>query len=59
LVEELGGRVVILPFVDNHSTTRIVARIRQTSAAPVLVDGIGKNNHAIRELGRRAPSAVR
>jgi D-beta-D-heptose 7-phosphate kinase/D-beta-D-heptose 1-phosphate adenosyltransferase len=59
LIEELGGRVVILPFVANHSTSGIVARIRQAPAPPLVLDGIGKPNYALRELGRRAPSAVR
>jgi D-beta-D-heptose 7-phosphate kinase/D-beta-D-heptose 1-phosphate adenosyltransferase len=37
LVEELGGRVVILPFVNDHSTTGIVAKIRTSwPAAPVV-----------------------
>ncbi|WP_416674544.1 hypothetical protein [Egbenema bharatensis] len=28
LVEELGGRVQILPYVDNRSTTRLIHQIR-------------------------------
>jgi D-beta-D-heptose 7-phosphate kinase/D-beta-D-heptose 1-phosphate adenosyltransferase len=34
LVEELGGRVEILPYVDDHSTTLIIDRIRQAYAQP-------------------------
>jgi D-beta-D-heptose 7-phosphate kinase/D-beta-D-heptose 1-phosphate adenosyltransferase len=32
LVEALGGRVVILPYIENHSTTGIIERIRQMYA---------------------------
>jgi D-beta-D-heptose 7-phosphate kinase/D-beta-D-heptose 1-phosphate adenosyltransferase len=28
LVERLGGQIVILPFVREHSTTNIISRIR-------------------------------
>jgi D-beta-D-heptose 7-phosphate kinase / D-beta-D-heptose 1-phosphate adenosyltransferase len=31
LVEELGGEVRLLPFVENRSTTRIIERIRELS----------------------------
>jgi D-beta-D-heptose 7-phosphate kinase/D-beta-D-heptose 1-phosphate adenosyltransferase len=59
LVEELGGRVIILPFLDNHSTSQIVARIRQSATASPLAEVGARTNHALRDLGRRAPSAVR
>jgi D-beta-D-heptose 7-phosphate kinase / D-beta-D-heptose 1-phosphate adenosyltransferase len=32
LVEELGGEVVILPYVEDHSTTGIIERIKQIYA---------------------------
>jgi D-beta-D-heptose 7-phosphate kinase/D-beta-D-heptose 1-phosphate adenosyltransferase len=32
LVEKLGGEVKILPYLDNHSTTSIIARIRKIYA---------------------------
>ena len=32
LVEELGGQVKILPYIENHSTTGIIERIRQSYA---------------------------
>ena len=34
LVNELGGKVEILPYLDNHSTTGIIERIRQ-----IYIDG--------------------
>ena len=30
IVEKLGGRVEILPYLENHSTTSVIERIRQT-----------------------------
>ena len=30
LVEKLGGKVTILPYIENHSTTSIIERIRQS-----------------------------
>ncbi|HEX3998815.1 MAG TPA: D-glycero-beta-D-manno-heptose 1-phosphate adenylyltransferase [Pirellulales bacterium] len=38
LVERLGGRIVILPLLVDHSTSRVVQRIRE-SAATVHSDG--------------------
>lgn len=34
LVERLGGVVCILPFVEEHSTTRIIERLRQIGERP-------------------------
>jgi rfaE bifunctional protein nucleotidyltransferase chain/domain len=34
IVEGYGGRVVILPYTAGHSTTRMVARIRQACKGP-------------------------
>lgn len=34
LVEQLNGQVVILPYIENHSTTGIIERIRQSQAQP-------------------------
>ncbi|MCC6492070.1 MAG: D-glycero-beta-D-manno-heptose 1-phosphate adenylyltransferase [Pirellulales bacterium] len=46
LVEELGGRVVILPLLQNRSTTNIVARIRQSHRAARRADFNGSPLHA-------------
>jgi D-beta-D-heptose 7-phosphate kinase/D-beta-D-heptose 1-phosphate adenosyltransferase len=35
LVERLGGRVAILPYLPQRSTTRIIDRIRQTTETPL------------------------
>ncbi len=35
LVEELGGKVTILPYIENHSTTGIIERIRQSFAPEI------------------------
>ena len=35
LVEELGGVVQILPYLQDRSTTGIIERIQETSRAPV------------------------
>jgi D-beta-D-heptose 7-phosphate kinase/D-beta-D-heptose 1-phosphate adenosyltransferase len=32
LVHELGGRIAIMPFVDDRSTSRVIARIREAEA---------------------------
>lgn len=34
LVQELGGEVKILPYIENHSTTGIIERIRQVYTNP-------------------------
>ncbi|HEX7022869.1 MAG TPA: D-glycero-beta-D-manno-heptose 1-phosphate adenylyltransferase [Trueperaceae bacterium] len=34
LVEELGGQIRILPFLDAHSTTSIIERVRERFAPP-------------------------
>jgi D-beta-D-heptose 7-phosphate kinase/D-beta-D-heptose 1-phosphate adenosyltransferase len=33
-VERLGGHVRILPYVDDHSTTGLIARMREPAPAP-------------------------
>jgi D-beta-D-heptose 7-phosphate kinase/D-beta-D-heptose 1-phosphate adenosyltransferase len=50
LVEELGGRVVILPYLVDHSTSRLVNRIRATNdlAAMTASAGNGRSDHANR-----------
>ncbi len=40
LVEELGGAVHILPYIENHSTTNIIERIREA----ITQDGSNKLN---------------
>jgi D-beta-D-heptose 7-phosphate kinase / D-beta-D-heptose 1-phosphate adenosyltransferase len=58
LVEAMGGRVVILPYICNHSTTRIVERIRRAAATTVLPAN-GKNGHENSNVGRRTQPVVR
>jgi D-beta-D-heptose 7-phosphate kinase / D-beta-D-heptose 1-phosphate adenosyltransferase len=36
VIEEYGGVVQILPFVDNHSTTYTIERIREVYASPAV-----------------------
>jgi D-beta-D-heptose 7-phosphate kinase/D-beta-D-heptose 1-phosphate adenosyltransferase len=58
LVEALGGRVVILPYLCDHSTTNIVQRIREQQ----LSHSNGRNgrfHHATANVGRRAKPSVR
>ena len=43
LVEQLGGRVELLPFVDDRSTSGIIERIREAYAKP---DGTGSRSAA-------------
>lgn len=60
LVEELGGRVEILPMVADRSTTRLIDRITETHAAnghsPPRSSGA---EHGHRPLGRRQEPVVR
>jgi D-beta-D-heptose 7-phosphate kinase / D-beta-D-heptose 1-phosphate adenosyltransferase len=58
LVEELGGRVVILPLLENRSTSNIVARIRQSTHAARRADFNGSPLHAA-DLGQRPQTTVR
>ena len=55
LVEQLGGQVVILPLVENRSTTGVIERIRQTgeTAARPWDDITEKNGRAKPELAVR------
>lgn len=39
IVEEMGGQVQILPYIENHSTTGIIERIRQTPAKEPAIKG--------------------
>ncbi|RPJ40806.1 MAG: D-glycero-beta-D-manno-heptose 1-phosphate adenylyltransferase, partial [Chloroflexi bacterium] len=38
LVEELGGKVHILPYIENHSTSGIIERIQQTLVNDLVSD---------------------
>jgi D-beta-D-heptose 7-phosphate kinase / D-beta-D-heptose 1-phosphate adenosyltransferase len=73
VVEELGGRIVLLPYLMDHSTSRIVERIRDAGMPParIPIDANG-NGHAshhaktngehsngVRELVRRTQRFVR
>jgi D-beta-D-heptose 7-phosphate kinase/D-beta-D-heptose 1-phosphate adenosyltransferase len=53
LVEALGGRVVILPYLADHSTTDIVQRIRQSEVAPLMARN-GRISYAPASLGERS-----
>jgi D-beta-D-heptose 7-phosphate kinase/D-beta-D-heptose 1-phosphate adenosyltransferase len=61
LVEELGGRVEILPLVADRSTTRLIDRITETQIANghshPRSPGAAEDGH--RPLGRRQEPAVR
>ncbi len=58
LVEALGGRVVLLPYLCDHSTTNIVERIREQQLAHS--DGRnGRYHHATADVGRRAKRSLR
>jgi D-beta-D-heptose 7-phosphate kinase / D-beta-D-heptose 1-phosphate adenosyltransferase len=41
LVESLGGRVEILPYIQDRSTTRLIARIRATNEGAELAREVG------------------
>ncbi len=49
LVESLGGKVEILPYVADYSTTNVIEKIRST-----LTDEIAGTNHPQRGSGNRA-----
>ncbi|MCC6383133.1 MAG: D-glycero-beta-D-manno-heptose 1-phosphate adenylyltransferase [Dehalococcoidia bacterium] len=57
LVESLGGRVQLLPFLEDHSTTRIIARIRDEQAARAGRPE-GRRRSARRRLERRPPGPL-
>jgi bifunctional ADP-heptose synthase (sugar kinase/adenylyltransferase) len=40
-VESLGGRVEILPYIQDRSTTRLIARIRATNEGAELAREVG------------------
>ncbi len=58
LVEALGGRVVILPYLRNHSTSGIVERIRHGEKTASL-ERNGKHPHAPLTLGMRSKRPLR
>ena len=61
LVEELGGKVVCLPYLAEHSTTGMIARIRDASLPTPLElhDAKEKSDHANRTLARRPQHSLR
>ncbi len=63
VVEELGGRIEILPYLPEHSTTSIIERIRETNGTSTKANGMRAGNG--RALGlvpkpsaHRSPRAV-
>ncbi|HEX6030035.1 MAG TPA: D-glycero-beta-D-manno-heptose 1-phosphate adenylyltransferase [Tepidiformaceae bacterium] len=57
LVRALGGEVAIMPFVDDRSTSGVIARIRESSGEP---KGPGRMGHGRRtSVEGRPPVAVR
>jgi D-beta-D-heptose 7-phosphate kinase/D-beta-D-heptose 1-phosphate adenosyltransferase len=48
LVEELGGRVEILPLVRERSTTNLITKIREASGPSVAVPGVVSSATSIR-----------
>ncbi len=59
LVESLGGRVEILPYLGDRSTTRIIERIREVDAIPPAVLAERRPGDHARSLGRRRTNPVR
>lgn len=56
LVRDLGGRVAFMPFVDDRSTTQVIARIRKSTVAPRA----RRTTHGRRKpVEGRAPVALR
>ncbi|HZQ06302.1 MAG TPA: D-glycero-beta-D-manno-heptose 1-phosphate adenylyltransferase, partial [Anaerolineae bacterium] len=53
VVEEQGGRVEILPYLPEHSTTNLIERIRETNGAPS--NGAVKSNGKTNGNGHGAP----
>lgn len=52
-VEELGGRVIILPYLRDHSTSEIVARIRDRREIPLRSSPAGDGNGRAVDLWQR------
>lgn len=62
LVEQLGGRVQILPYVVDRSTTRLIERIagsREPTGGHSSPLALGADEHGRRSLDRRQERALR
>lgn len=62
LVEQLGGRVHILPYLADRSTTRIIERIadsRQPTGGHSSPLALGADEHGRRSMDRRQERSVR
>jgi hypothetical protein len=42
VVEALGGEIHILPYLDDHSTSSMIRRIREVVGSPLGAEDLGK-----------------